>query len=830
MKRKRLPYKKCLKDIYIQILTHIKSDFITVYVLLFCSFLGYSQLQLKDSTWLPIYVKDSTLVSYQESDVNYNDLYYKSIYVPKYETNNPNYIVKPIAQDIYNLLVQTELDASYKVSEVKNTELENTLRKVEKLSFPFANILTSKLAEQLQLENNRPILVAHNGSIQELSLNDKELLSTEKALNKLHNDSSIILDQSLYLRHQLLNLIIGNTNTSYKDYNWKIVSSSESATIVPYINSYNNQYMSFDGTYKLITQLIQSYKHLEPYNERIKNIKKVSKKFVGFDVNVLSDLSFESWEQEITYIKNALNETVVDDIMKQLPKGIVSSKTENLFEILKQRIANLDAIGLSYYNLISPHKVVVATDSNNLIDVKRIDNGVTIHVYNEVGGKNNPIKSYTFYSEDTKNIWIYGLKGNDYFEVYGRANTYIPIKLIGGGSSDKYEIRNGKKVVVYDDKSQSFIVQKDKSRLKLSDDNNVTNYISNKYKHTTNRVKPKFGANPDDGLFIGAVNEYKILGFSQNPFSQLHQISANFYISTQGFSVSYYGEKVNVYKEFNAFVKLAYQSPNYSTNFFGFGNETPNYDDNLKLDYNRVRMEHFDVAFGGVKRHKNYNLSTNLFFESRKIDDTPDRFVSSETLFFPDDNFFDRKNYVGISGEYEYKSLTLPMAEDLIIVPKIEFKVTSNTNEFSATNGLVKPSVFLERPFYNDKISLDAKVTYQHVLGDDVPFYQAASIGGISGMRGYRNQRFTGQSSLIASTNLKWFIKDLKSDILPMQLGVLGGFDAGRVWLENESSSMIHTDFGAGLWLQTADLIKAQLQAFKGNEGMRFAFHIAIGF
>ena len=810
--------------------TRVQSNSVITFLLFFCSFLSFSQLKLKDSTWLPIYVKDSTVTAYQESNTNYNTLYYKSVYVPIYEGGNLNYRVKPLAQELSELLIQTGLDTSYKISDVKGTELESTLRKVEKLSFPFANLLSSKLAKKLELQTNQPIIVVHNGSLQELSVNDDELLSTKEALKELHSDSSLEFDQSLYLRHQLLNFLIGNSNMSFEDYHWKVLSTSGHKTIVPYISSYDNQYMNFDGTYKLITQLIKSYKHIEPYETEIKNIKKVSQKFIGFDVNVLSPLPFDFWEKEITYIQEALNDNVVDNIMNQLPKGTDSPKTELVFNILKQRIANLNAIGLAYYNLISPHKVVTATNTNNLIDVKRTENGVTIHVYNEIDGKNNPIKSYEFSSNDTKNIWIYGLNGNDYFEVSGHSKTCIPIKLIGGGNSDKYEISNGKKVVVYDDKSQSFIVHKDKAKFKLSHDNAITTYNAEKYKHNTNKIKPKFGANPDDGLFIGIVNEYKVLDFNQNPFSQLHQVSANFYLGTQGFNVGYYGEKTNVYKGFNAFVNLGYQSPNYSSNFFGFGNETPNYDDNLKLDYNRVRMEHIDVAIGALKRHENYNVSANLFFESRKIDDTPDRFVSSATLFFPEDDFFDRKNYVGISGEYEYKTIELSIVEDLIIRTKIEFKITSDINEFSKTNSALQPGVFMSHPFYDDKISLDAKITYQHVFGNDVPFYQAATIGGTSGLRGYRNQRFIGQSSLITSTNLKWFIKDLESDVLPMQLGVLGGFDAGRVWLENENSSSIHTDFGAGLWLQTADLIKAQLQAFKGDEGMRFAFNISIGF
>lgn len=805
------------------------SRLILVLGLFACSYFSFGQIKLNDSTWLPIYVKDTTNVQYQNSNVSYDALFYKSIYVPSCDRVSEQYDLKPIAKDLSELLEQTGLNKSYQVSEIKDTELENSLRKVEQMSFPFASCITSKLAEQLEIQTNKPSITVFNDKLQILSEKNVRVLTTKEALDKLYESSSTQLNYSLYVRHQLLNFIIGNTNQSYKNYSWIKGTSVEKETIEPYIDTYENQYMSFDGTYKLIAKLIKSYQHIQPYDSTIKNIKKASQKFIGFDVNMLSHLPFDVWQEEMEFIQKTLNNSVLETIQNELPKGVKSRKTEVLFDVLKERIANIKAIGTSYYNLMSPHKVVVATNANNLIEIHKTSNGVSIKIYNEKEGKQSPIKDYQFSLENTKEIWVYGLKGNDYFEVSGKSKQHIPIKLIGGENSDKYELINGKKVMIYDDKQQTFIVQKDKAKSKLSDEEYITTYSVNKYKHTTNKIKPKFGANPDDGLFLGVVDEYKLFGFDQHPYSQLHQLSANFYLGTQGFNIAYYGEQTNVFKGFSVFGGLAYQSPNYSTNFFGFGNETPNYDDNLKLDYNRVRMEQSDVMIGVLKHHKNYELSTSLFFESRQIDDTPDRFVSSATLFFPEDNFFERKNYVGISGAYKYTSLSLTFVDELIIQPKFEFKVSADINEFSNTNSLVKPSLYLAYPFLNDKINLDVDVIYQHVFGNNVPFYQAANIGGSSGLRGYRNQRFTGQSSCVMSTDLKWFIKDLESEILPLQFGVLGGLDAGRVWLENDNSSKLHTDFGAGLWLQTADLIKAQLQVFKGDEDVRLSFNLTIG-
>lgn len=804
-----------------------KRKVFAVFMLLLCSFFGFSQSKNIDSVWISVYKKDSSNVSYSSTSINYSDLFYRNIQVPVYDSIKEGEQLIPIAQSIENLLKQTQLNKSYTISEIKGTELEKSLKEVELLSYPFSSCITSKLASKLNLQTNNPILVSNNDQLHQLVAFDDELISTKNMLGLLHKNTAVQIDKNAYLRFRLLSFIIGSFNTNPDMYVWKETAGQK---MVPYMNSYQNQYMNFDGTYKLITKLVKSYKHLESYSGRIKNIKKSSQNFIGFDVNILSSLPYSQWENEIVAIQNLLDDDALKEIEISLPKGILSTETEELFSILKEMILNLNQIGTEYYNLISPNKIVVATNENNLIDVTRVEEGTLIEMYNEKEGKDTSIKSYNFSSIDTEEIWIYGLDGSDYFEVSGTSKKHIPLKLIGGNNSDKYEIQNGEKIIIIDSKHQTFVVEKDKAKLHLSEENYITSYQREKYKHNVNTIKPKFGANPDDGLFIGILDEYKVLGFDQNPFTTLHQVSANLYLGTLGFKANYYGEKANVYKDFNAFGGLGYQSPNYSTNFFGFGNETQNLDDNLKLDYNRIRMSTFDVKFGLLKEVSQYEFSTNLFFESIKIDETPDRFVTSETLFFPSVDFFERKNYVGLSGYYQYKNISLSIFENLIILPKIDLKVSADINESSKTNVALQPSLYLSHPMYGDKIMLDTTISYKHVIGSEVPFYQAANLGGNTGLRGYRNQRFTGQSLFYTSTNVKLHIKDLKSDVLPLQFGILGGFDVGRVWQKNEASSQLYSDFGAGFWLQTADLIKAELQAFKGDEGLRFSINIAIGF
>ena len=115
-------------------------------------------------------------------------------------------------------------------------------------------------------------------------------------------------------------------------------------------------------------------------------------------------------------------------------------------------------------------------------------------------------------------------------------------------------------------------------------------------------------------------------------------------------------------------------------------------------------------------------------------------------------------------------------------------------------------------------------------IGDDFEFYQAASIGGVDGLRGFRNQRFTGRTAFYQNTDLRLNITDLKTGVLPIKLGLLGGFDYGRVWIDDDPSRQWHNAVGGGVYCNALSLFTANLTWFNSVDGNRLAFAMAFNF
>ncbi|MBT8280595.1 MAG: phosphoesterase, partial [Muriicola sp.] len=115
-------------------------------------------------------------------------------------------------------------------------------------------------------------------------------------------------------------------------------------------------------------------------------------------------------------------------------------------------------------------------------------------------------------------------------------------------------------------------------------------------------------------------------------------------------------------------------------------------------------------------------------------------------------------------------------------------------------------------------------------MGDGYEFYQGAAIGGVDGLRGFRNQRFNGKTSYYQNTDLRLRLSNVKTGILPSTIGLYGGFDYGRVWLPGNPSDEWHTSYGGGIFLNASNFITARTALFQSSDGPRLTFGLGFGF
>ena len=144
-------------------------------------------------------------------------------------------------------------------------------------------------------------------------------------------------------------------------------------------------------------------------------------------------------------------------------------------------------------------------------------------------------------------------------------------------------------------------------------------------------------------------------------------------------------------------------------------------------------------------------------------------------------------------------------------------------------------------------VLLDLRIAAEKNWGR-YPFFESAFLGGTpatspldltgatvgSTLRGYDSNRFAGDASVVANSELRVSIGKFLA-LLPFRYGIVGIADVGRVFLAGETSSRWHAGVGGGVWLavyaatQTFQLASS-INALIVRSDERTAFYLSTGF
>jgi len=588
-----------------------------------------------------------------------------------------------------------------------------------------------------------------------------------------------------------------------------------------------------DGLFmNLATRTVPALKLMEGFHKEIRDVAgfNSSPKTYVLDIALLSELTRDEWLQEAKYIKENLTTQVIDSAFKSFPEEVRDTTVDEIKRKLLSRIEDLDNTALEYYRILNKYAVVTGTDKDDWFEVTYSDTDVEVSAFRIIDGeKKKQFFERRFEPSITKEIWVYGLDDDDRFVVKGNHRNKTKVRLIGGQNNDVYEVGEGRGTYIYDQKSKKNTFENvSKAKVRLLDDYEVNTYQPMKFRSSSNMIIPTIGFNPDDGIKIGVSDTYTYNGFRQNPFTQQHKVDAAFYFATSGIELGYSGEFANLFGRWNLEMASRFTSPNFAINFFGFGNETENFDDDLDFDFNRVKLQTFKLAPSLVWRGQlGAKFKTGIAYESINVEETDNRFIDT---FFQQSGEESLEQFVGIDAEYSYSNAdnlafpTMGMATSLAV----GFK---NNIDNGKSFGYVVPSLSFDYKLVpSGRLVLATKWKAHLNIGDDYEFYQAASIGGTDGLRGFRNQRFTGKKAYYQNTDIRYSLKKMRTRLLPLSMGLYGSFDYGRVWFPQEDSNIWHTSYGGGFFMNAVDILTARAALFNSIDGLRFVFGVGFAF
>lgn len=659
------------------------------------------------------------------------------------------------------------------------------------------------------------------------------IISTNDLLKILHKNEKSKVDESGYIRARLFDMLIGDWDRHFDQWRWGEYKDGKNSIYKPIPRDRDQAFSKYDGALLAILMNIPDLRHMQTFKDKISNIKWFNREPYPLDMAFLRTATEVDWMREAKYIQDNLSESDITESFKNLPAVVQDKTIESIIAKLKIRKNDLQQYAQEYYKVLQKTIVIVGTEDKDRFEITRLANNETeVKQYKVKKEEDKLVQTRLISGNQTQEVWIYGLDDDDVFTVNGHEKSTVKIRLIGGQNHDNYSVQNGKNIIVYDFKSKenSFAVDAKTKTILTSDyETNLYDYKKPRFNAWTGL--PGIGYNPDDGIKIGGVLNYTQYNFRQNPYTQKHTFKANYYFATSGYEFFYNAKFPKILNHWDFDIESRLTSANFAINYFGYGNETVNHDKDLSMDYNRVRIEMIKVE-PSLKRVGRYGSEVKFqaSFESIEVEETNNRFINVSGIVNPE--VFQNQQFAGGKLKYSFENYdnnsnpTLGMGFSISGAWKMNLK--ESQKNFTELEAIWNINHKMDK---NGKVVLATLFKGKALLNDNFEFYQGATLGGDYDLRGFRKERFLGKQSFFQSSDIRIGLGKIKGSLVPMSYGILGGFDYGRVWLDQEHSNKWHQSYGGGLWLNGLGVITARLTYFKSeSDSARIAFGLGFGF
>ncbi len=663
-----------------------------------------------------------------------------------------------------------------------------------------------------------------------LGAGDK-IISTLELFEELRHKEEVSIDEHLYIRTRIFDNLIGDWDRHADQWKWTGVEDENGKTRYrPIPRDRDQAYSDFDGfILGALTALTPPLRFMQRYDEDFNHVKWYNDAGDDVDLAILRNHKREDWIKEAQFIKANITDDVIEKAFANLPPEIDQQKGSRIKKALKGRLKHIEDNANDIYEYLASCVLVTGTDKDDFFTITRLPHGKTriVGQRNIKGEKGDTFWDVTYDKHDTREIWIYGLADDDTFTIDGEGKKNIHLKIIGGNGNDTYEALNRKNLKVYDHKKEKSTFKAPVAKM-LSDNYDLNTYYFKKHRRDLSNTTPLLAFDPDDGLGVGARFNYQKNALIRNPFTDEHHLGLIYFYETSSINVSYSGESAYIFDKINLGIEAEYSSPSYTNNFFGLGNNTVNVEDALGRDFNRVRTQLLSFAPSLIYRgYQGSEIKLRVRYDNYKIENTANRFITQADI---NPENFEGQNFGSIEASYEYDNLKGALVSKAGLGFKLAAGYTSNL-ENSNSFGYLIPEARIALKLDNRGTLILASKLKGHInLSNEFEFYQGATIGGNDGLRGFRNERFTGKQSFYHSTDFRIELGRLRNGIIPITIGTYAGFDYGRVWLENENSNQWHTSPGGGLYFKMGEFAALNLAYFDSDEGGRITFGLRLPF
>ncbi len=657
-----------------------------------------------------------------------------------------------------------------------------------------------------------------------------ETKSTASIIDNLLDDNDNHIVQEKVLTARILDNLIGDFDRHADQWKWATTDTGKGKLYYPVPRDRDQAYFNSNGLFVKLVSFVQ-FKYLSGFKKNINDVNRFYEVAKDFDRFFLNGLDERAWDSTLTQFQANTTDQVIEQAIQKLPKEVYAIDGAELITKLKSRRDDIKREGMKYYHFLSQKVYVTGSNKKEFFHVTNNGGNVKVTVYKKTDETDSVKTIYerTFVNGKTKEIVLYGFNGEDKFVVDDDVDSRMIIRFVGGKGEDTFSLGGNTKKFVYDLRQEKNDIQRIKrGRSVLSYDPAVLNFENNfKYNRF---IFPgiNIGFNAEDGLLLGIKATSERHGFRRDPYKSLQKLGVLTAPSRDAYQVSYSGTFIKAILKRDLVINARYIGPTLN-NYFGSGNETV-FDNTKPLSFYRTRFQQLDAdvllrrRLGKVAA---FSYGPSFYQYDADYDDNKFRLIGDKTLF-DSASIFSKKQYAGGKIRFDAEYIDNPL------YPK---RGITWYNAFTGLKSLQKDGKSLLKA--TTDMTVYANVTGSstvtailragggRIFSKNAEYFQLLNLGANNFNRGFRKNRFAGDGLLYGGFETRLKLFKSRSYILPGDVGLVGYYDIGRVWLRGENSKKWHDSYGGGIFL--APFNAAMIMATVGISPEDKLFNFTLG-
>src|SRR5690606_3143317 len=435
-----------------------------------------------------------------------------------------------------------------------------------------------RLGEYREIFKSRPYMFEPR-----MPFEDSKTDNTQKVIRQLLEDNDKWSEQELTLRARLLDFVLGDWDRHEDNWRWDPEKEKGKKVYTPVPRDRDKVYYKTSGVFPILLSYQWLKANVQPFGPKIRNVAHWNFNARHFYRFFLNNLDKDDWKREVTVLQQTLSDSLIDRAMQQMPDTVIALSADELVANITARRDGLMESAMEYYNSLARVVDIPLSGKNEFVDIRyRKDGRITLDVHNKKkdGTEGRRLLKRTFLPEETKELRVYGIGGQDVYKLRGSGQSPIKLRVIGGTGHNHYEstnaFQNGRKVWLYESKDTASNSWNNFAavHMQLRSDSTVHDYVYDSFVYDRKGILFNLNYGVDRGLILGLGYLIENQGFRKNPYAYRHEFMANYLTGRESFMLYYSGIFKEMIGKQDLTVNFSSLGPKNLSNFFGYGNNT----------------------------------------------------------------------------------------------------------------------------------------------------------------------------------------------------------------------------------------------------------------